>query len=78
MRPRLTMGLPFSLAHADATPNPSATQYLSESIFHTEVVFRVKEMVFRVDVRYMWFRTKGEPPPPHEKKCVCPRKRASS
>jgi hypothetical protein len=36
-------------------------QYLSERIIH-------REMVIRVDVRHMWIRTDGDPPPPHEDK----------
>jgi len=45
------------------TPNLRATQYLSEKIFHTEVVLSV-------DVPHIWFCTEGEPPPPREDKCV--------
>jgi hypothetical protein len=52
------------LLRTHPTPKPRATQYLSEKIVHTEVVLRV-------DVRHMWFRTEGELSPPCQDKCVC-------
>lgn len=43
--------------------NPSATPYLSETIVRREVVLRMH-------VRHMWFRTEGKPPPLYEDNSV--------
>jgi hypothetical protein len=47
---------------ASYTESQSYAIPLGETV-HTKVVLGV-------DVRHMQFRTEGEPPPPHEDKCV--------